>query len=367
MTQLVGRTPRKEAAMRLLIPLLIVSTSALAATTVQYAHRAGTERERADAAVALSQKQEAHIRELQASSSAMDQQLMEAQRPAMLPPASDFDRAATGRTAPRPGLSRIATLTRVGPLVAGSYSVSGSRGSVSPWMSSATSPSSPAAQRYMRWQTKTMMRRQYEDLGPALGLTEEQSGKVLDLLTDQMTRTMAEPRNALNDMNSMMKLAAERQARNNAELAALIGENRLPLWQDYQNTMPQRLQVSNVREQMQTLGVPLTEDQRGQLLNIFLEENDRNPYPQATDGASPEEQIAQSMKWQDESDRVFLERAKSVLTREQYERYRDYQAYESEMRNMFRNFRPAMPVNAQISDTVSSVLFRSDADRVPPK
>src|SRR5262245_8744842 len=69
--------------MKALIPLLLVSTSALAVTTVQFAHRANTERKRADNAVADSHKSEARIRELEKERSALDHELMEAQRPAM--------------------------------------------------------------------------------------------------------------------------------------------------------------------------------------------------------------------------------------------------------------------------------------------
>src|SRR5215471_15543411 len=74
--------PRMEArTMKALIPLLLVSTSALAVTTVQFAHRASTERKRAEDALAADRQHQLRIRELEKERGTLDQQLMDAQRP----------------------------------------------------------------------------------------------------------------------------------------------------------------------------------------------------------------------------------------------------------------------------------------------
>ena len=322
--------------MKALIPLLVVSTSALAVTTVQFAQRASTERKRADDAVALSQKHEARIRELEKMQSVP----ATAERPAALVESATM--LARG-AAPVPQLLReravppqSAPLTRAE--AAGLPQVlSRSYGPMN---------ESPAAQRYMQTLRKASMRRQYADVGQALGLSQEQANKLIDLLSDPQSRMIANSGNAPMDRANIMQAAAEAKKRTDAAVAAVIGQDKVPQWEEYQKTMPERVQASMVHQEMQRMGMPLSDDQRARLVDILVEQHQQNPRPAPEQGIAPEEMRQASMKWQDESDKEFLERAKSVLTNEQYEQYRDYQEWQREMRNdALRNFRSAMPVN----------------------
>jgi hypothetical protein len=324
--------------MKALIPLLIVSTSALAVTTVQYAQRAGTERRRADEAQIAVQNHEARIRELQQAQNNLQEQLQQRARPPSEPVASSAQVAApTPNPAPRrAGLQARGFLARAEPAISGGVEI---RGGPMPFMAM-EQQLSPAAQRYMRQQMKAGLRRQYEDLGPALGMSPEQSSKLIDLLSEQQSRSMAEPRKLNVDMKEAMQAARETQKRNYAEIAALIGQDKVPLWEDYQKSLPERSQVNMIREQMENMGVPITDDQRARLLEVVMEERQSNPRPMPSEGLPPEEMFAQSMKWQEEADKALLERAKTVLTPEQYQHYRDYQQWQSEMRNnSMRSFR----------------------------
>ncbi len=51
-----------------------------------------------------------------------------------------------------------------------------------------------------------------------------------------------------------------------AEVAALIGQDKLDEWQAYQKTLPERSQLNQVREQLDGAGVPMTESQRTEML-----------------------------------------------------------------------------------------------------
>jgi hypothetical protein len=224
---------------------------------------------------------------------------------------------------------------------------------VSPFFGPMT-PKSPAAQRYLKWQNRGMVLRQNEGLAEALRLTPQEVEKLYDLLADQMTRMRTAPRMALNDIDAMRKQAEEIKARDDAEIAKVIGQNRMPLWKDFQETLIFRAQAQNVRDQLQMMGVPLSDDQRQQLLDMFLQDRQLpyGPPPDQNASISVEERIAQSNKWQDENDRKQLERMKPVLTAEQYSRYSDYQAYMAEMRTNFQSFRQS----AQGNGTVSGVI-----------
>lgn len=365
--------------MKFLIPLLIVSTSALAATTIQYAQRASSERKRADEALATTQKQEVRIRELQIARQELDQRLQETQRmqaaaqsaPAKSTSQNPWSRAA-GTNAASPGIATFGVFSNMGGpqrAIAMAHPVPGGFFPGSPM-----SRASPAAQRYLRAQTRQNLHKQYADLGDALGLSQEQSNQMIDLLADQMNRSMTEPRQALTDMASIVKQSHDMKARNDAELAALIGQDKVRLWQDYQASMPQRSQVNWIGEQLGTMGMPLSEGQRAQLLNIMntmREEQFNTPNPIVNQDLTQEERIEQSMKWQDESDQRLLERMKGVLTAEQYAHYSDFQAYQSEMRDAFRKFRPPLPAagaNGEIVESAGNgLVLRSYSESSAPK
>lgn len=220
-------------------------------------------------------------------------------------------------------------------------------------------PKSPAAQRYLKWENRGLVLRQNEGLAEALRLTPQEAEKLYDVLADQMTRMRVAPRMALNDINAMRKQAEEIKARDDAEIAKVIGQNRMPLWKDFQESLVYRAQVQNVRDQLQMMGVPLSDDQRQQLLDMFLQDR-QLPYPRPEENASTsiEERIAQSNKWQEENDRKQLERMKPVLTKEQYSRYADYQAYMAEMRTNFQTFRQSAPAGGVVSGSFSGGVIQ---------
>jgi hypothetical protein len=204
--------------------------------------------------------------------------------------------------------------------------------------------------------------RQNEGLAEALRLTPQEAEKVYDVLADQMTRMRVAPRMALNDINAMRKQAEELKARDDAEIAKVIGQNRMPLWKDFQESLVFRAQAQNVREQLQMMGVPLSDDQRQQLLDMFLQDR-QLPYPRLEENASTsiEERIAQSNKWQEENDRKQLERMKPVLTKEQYSRYADYQAYMAEMRTNFQSFRQSAQGGGVVNGVFSGGVIQQGA------
>jgi hypothetical protein len=345
--------------MKALIPLLLVSTSALAVTTVQFAHRASAERKRADEISAVSQQHEARIHELEKERGDLDRQLMEVQRPSSgdetSPPSDALVARSLQRVGPPPGEIPVAT--------ARAEFVASARPAfnIRPWSSG---QQSPAVQRYWHWQRKASLHRQYEGVGSVLGLSQAQENKLFEVLADEQINTM-NPNSTFKqppDRATVAQMMNDAKKRRDAEIAAVIGEGKLSQLQDYERTMPERLRVSMVGDQLRQMDVPLTDDQRGRLVDIMIEQSQLNPRPTPQEGTPGEEVIKASLKWEEESDKAFLERAKSVLTPDQYERYRDYQAWQSEMRaNSIRY----MQANGQNGGMVS--FMRSPISADPPK
>ena len=324
--------------MKPLIPILIVATTSLAVASVQFAQQASAQRERADSEMALRQKQDARIAQLLRSQSQLERELAiarEARGPA--PPRL----ASSGMPPPRPGMQAsggtppfaVESLERNGP---SGMAFGGGR------VRSMTD--SPAGRNFMKTRMKSSVRRMYGDAGAALGLSKQKSEELIDLLADQQTRNMGRP--ALAEGQSFQQFAREQQQKNNTEIASLVGEDKLDEWAAYQKSLPERAQVNMVGEQLEAAGVPMTENQRTELLAAVSEETQRlPPRPAFTAGLPQEELAAQMNQWQTEYDKALMDRAKQVLNSEQYKAYKEYQDWQTEMRS---NFAPGMRGNARV-------------------
>jgi len=76
------------------------------------------------------------------------------------------------------------------------------------------------------------------------------------------------------------------------------------------------------------------------MLAAMLDEKQRQPRPAPVDGASREDTLAQQNQWQEEYERNVAERAKQVLTADQYKAYSEYLEWNADMRrNIERNVR----------------------------
>jgi hypothetical protein len=191
---------------------------------------------------------------------------------------------------------------------------------------------SPAGRNFMRSRMKMSIRRMYGDAGPALGLSPEKSSQLLDLLADQQTRNMGDIRSRVPEGQTIQQYMQDMQKKNNDEITALIGQDKADEWAAFQKSLPERSQLGQVRDQLEQAGVPMTESQRTQMLAAITEESQRLPRPTPTQGLPPEELSAQYMQWQSDYDKALLDRAKQVLSTEQYNAYKEYYDWQTEMR-----------------------------------
>ena len=319
--------------MKPLIPILVVATTSLAVASVQFAQQASTQRKRADSELALRQKQDLRVAQLERSQARLERELMMARGSAGAP--SSGGSAVPLPPGPRTGGGRMAGAfaqesgEREGPPPQEIFRAGGPRGIME----------SPAARNFMRSRIKSSIRRMYEDAGPALGLSSEKSSQLLDLLADQQTRNMGRPN--LADGETFQQFAEAQQKKNNDEIKTLIGQDKLADWATYQKTLPDRAQLGQVRDQLEQAGMPMTDSQRTEMLAAITEETQRNPRPTYSAGVPQEETIAQMNQWQSDYDKALLDRAKQVLTTEQYSSYKEFQDWQTEMRNSLPRGGPA--------------------------
>jgi hypothetical protein len=354
--------------MKPLIPILVVATTSLAVASVQFARQASAQRERADAELVLRQKQDTRIAELERSQARLQRELALAQ-------ADDGDAAPVAAAVPETGPP---------PPPRANVRLGGAFASLEPAQSKPSRTEffgprmeSPAARNFMRTRLKSSLKRTYEDVGPALGLSQEKANQLLDLLADQQSRNFGRPPPTEDGqpVQDLQKYYRDQQVKNNAEITALIGQDKVDEWADYQKSLPDRAQLDQVREQLDTAGVPMTDSQRTELLTALSEERERLPRPTYTAGVPPEEMASQYKQWQSDYDKAISDRAKQVLTSEQFKSYKEYQDWQAEMRNGMRVIVPggrAAARNSVIADptegsdwTVVSGSFSAVAPAVP--
>ena len=312
--------------MKPLIPVLVVATTSLAVASVQFAQQASTQRKRADAELQLRQKQDARVAELERHQARLERELAQVREPG----------------APAPPPPRLAMGPRVAAAGTGDERPPGFVGPPGPppppaaaiFEARGRNPfDSPAARNFMRTRMKNQVRRLYGDAGHALGLSEEKSNQLLDLLADQQTRGMGVRPDQLPEGQTMRQYITDQQKKNTQDIATLIGPDKADEWAAYQQTLPQRAQLGAVSEQLEQAGVPMNDSQRTEMLAALKEESQRLPRPAMTQGVPAEETMAQMNQWQTEYDKALLDRAKQVLNSEQFNAYKEYQDWQTEMRN----------------------------------
>jgi hypothetical protein len=102
------------------------------------------------------------------------------------------------------------------------------------------------------------------DLAESLQISQEQADKLIELLVDQELRYADNPkRNPANEeeLRERHLRVAESQRANDAELAALLGKQKLAQWKEYQASLQTRHQVERLRTTLSAGPEPLREDQ----------------------------------------------------------------------------------------------------------
>jgi hypothetical protein len=132
----------------------------------------------------------------------------------------------------------------------------------------------PEYREAMRLQARSNFARQYPGVVEELGLDRQQAEDFFELLTDQQMRT-SEQMETLWDFDSMenrdpasmqeqqrkiQQTAAEMQRKNEAEMSARFGAEKMQAWKEYQSTLGVRYQLDQMRNSLASQGIPIGED-----------------------------------------------------------------------------------------------------------
>ncbi len=192
-------------------------------------------------------------------------------------------------------------------------------------------PQGEAFQKMIRSQMRAHNKQMYADVATQLGLSREDASKLIDLLTDQQVAGFGISRE-VTDPVERQRLVDEAMRDNKAQIASLLGPEKVQLLEEYQQSIPARQELDVLARQLEGSDAPpLTADQRKRLLAALVEERQRIPSPQFPTGADHNDFAKAYKEWQEDYNARIAAQARTILNTEQYAAYDDYQKWQKEM------------------------------------
>ncbi|MET0497494.1 MAG: hypothetical protein ABW106_04370 [Steroidobacteraceae bacterium] len=243
------------------------------------------------------------LRDTRAESASLQVRVAELEKAAQAPtpvvvqatpeiPVNPFTPPSAAPTSPspppiaKPAPVRGALATPVGGMV----SALSSAGPVLPlgfaggWEQSQKMLADPEYRDAMKRQQKLMMPRMYPDLQEALQIDSKQADELFDLLAEHQIRGMTDARPPFLNRESPPDEAAIRawsekqqqlQSVKDAEIVTLLGDAGAQQWKNYNNSMPARMQLRELRSTLESAGVPLEREQSEKLVAVIAAEQQK--------------------------------------------------------------------------------------------
>jgi hypothetical protein len=186
----------------------------------------------------------------------------------------------------------------------------------------------------MRAQLRSNNKRLYAELVAQMGLSDEDANKFYDLLTDQQAANFGQVRTLEAD-EARAKLQQSRKQTQDA-IENLLGPDKLATYQEYQETMGVRAEVDMIARQLEGLEHSLSVDQRKRLVTAMIEEQKRVPRPEYSSYGDAELYGKALTEWEAQYNERATDRARSILSGDQFASYNEYQQWQREMRENFK-------------------------------
>ncbi|HWN94013.1 MAG TPA: hypothetical protein VNT99_03185 [Methylomirabilota bacterium] len=208
----------------------------------------------------------------------------------------------------------------------------------------------PAMREMMREQQKVAINMMYSGLFKDLNLSPEEKEKFKTLLTDAQMKNLDSAQGLFGgedkqgSAEAIAKQTAEAKTQTDAEIKALLGDERFAIYEDYQKNMGERMQLDQFKSQIAAENMPLRDDQAVQLSQIMKEEKAAVPPIIPTDQTQmptkeqlTAENLEKQMQWMEDYNRRVLARAQSVLSPDQFKQYQTFQEQQLSMQKLGMN------------------------------
>jgi hypothetical protein len=202
----------------------------------------------------------------------------------------------------------------------------------------------PETKKLIRQQQRAMLDQSYSPLVKQMGLQPDEAEQFKDLLADNMAKgaekatALLGGESATNRAELMAKLAEEQKGFEE-QVRSFLGESRYAQYQDYQQTVGERTQLNQFRQQL--AGDNAVTDQQTEQLLAFMKEAKQagGGLDQPQDAASMQamlsgEGIEKLLQNQEASGRQVYERARGVLSESQLAAFGRFQTNQSQMMRM---------------------------------
>ena len=203
----------------------------------------------------------------------------------------------------------------------------------------------PAMREMMREQQKAAVNLMYGGLFKEMNLSAEEKDRLKEILTDSQMKNVENAGGFFGGKDGasedMQKLTADAKKRTEAEIRALLGDERFAQYQDYQKNMGERMQLDQFKTRLASENLALQEPQAAQLLQIMKEEKSTVPPVIPQDNVEfprkellTTENLDKQAQWMEDYNRRVLARVEQVLTADQFKQYRDFQEQQAAMQKL---------------------------------
>ncbi|MEO8018244.1 MAG: hypothetical protein ABI769_10550 [Pseudomonadota bacterium] len=187
-------------------------------------------------------------------------------------------------------------------------------------------------QRMMRKQVRARNKQLYADVGVRLGLDKDEANKLIDLLTEQQIqdrRSWGES----TGTEDMLRQLQDKQREDKTKIADLIGDDKAKSLEEYQQSLPARLELDMLARQFDGADSPLNEEQQKRLLAVLVDERTRSPAPKMAEATSIEEYSKAYDAWQSDYDESVASQARAIFNPEQLATFHEYSEWQQQMRS----------------------------------
>ncbi len=201
---------------------------------------------------------------------------------------------------------------------------------------------SPAFQKMMRSRIGADMRRQYVDVGEKLGLSKEKAAQLVELLANQQADNIVVAGEHANQEDAQRDYE-QRQREQETAISDLIGPDKAQALQEYQESIPARMEAESLAHQLEDEGAALSDAQKKQLVALVIKERTRVPMPEYVEGNDRVEYGKSVDAWRNDYQQHIADAASDFLSSEQLSAYNEIQQMQKDMREQFAAMSAANP------------------------
>jgi hypothetical protein len=207
----------------------------------------------------------------------------------------------------------------------------------------------PSMRELVRSQQQAAINMMYGGLFKEMNLSPEEKEKLVGILTETQMKSVEHAKGLFGGTkegeaaSDSTRLLEETRKQSEAEIKALLGEERYARYSDYQKNIGERMQIDQLKTRLESDKLPLQDQQAAQLLQALKEERTVAPPPIPSDATQmpgdvkslmTPENIDKQLQWMDDYNRRVLDRASQFLTPEQFKSYREMQEQQAAMQKM---------------------------------